>query len=245
MTRELIISGDAPKLAGWTFQARLTWDEDVLVTRCTPGFEGRIDDSRSARARAITAAGPRPQGLLPPGNDDGRTCPGRVKLRAGLPRAGLQAVVDHLRPSLDEMEDGCRRPSRCPRPPWMCSTWAASICSQTGWVSREKADTECRMASGDALRSCLFPYSKADNELCQAYRPGPEHAQEAARYSPGRRQIEPGDSEYLANVRRVAEAEWVGERNVAILGSAVASYHREMTARPSVRPGRLASTSAS
>src|ERR1700691_1883636 len=39
---EFQVTGTAPKLAGWPFLATLTWEGDVLVTRCLPGYEGRV-----------------------------------------------------------------------------------------------------------------------------------------------------------------------------------------------------------
>ena len=50
-------------------------------------------------------------------------------------------------------------------------------------------------------------------------------------------QVDDSSSEYLANLKRLAECTFIGPRNVGILGSAVASYHRE-TAKQVEREAR-------
>jgi hypothetical protein len=231
--RELIISGDAPKLAGWTFVALLTWDEEVLVTRCTPGFEGRIDDSliRVRECDHCHQDRARNDCYLLEDQDGNRVQVGSSCVRDFLGHDFRPSFITYGS-SLDEMEDGCRKTVTVSAPAVDVLTWAASVCSQTGWVSRETAETRNRLASGDVLRACLFPSRPRDEELRREYQPDESHAAEAAKVLAWAQAIDPATpSEYLANVRRAASAEWTGERNVAVLGSAVASYHREISAK--------------
>ena len=227
--RELVISGDAPKLSGWTFVARLTWDGGVLVTRCTPGFEGRIDDSqiREGACDHCNADRQRYDCYLLEGKNGGRV------------QVGSSCVKDFLghdfRPSwisygddLDEIERSAGGRQYLDADVLDVVTWAASICAQTGWVSRAKAEAEMRTPSGDVIRECLFGSSQAARDARAAYEPTEEHKTEAAQVLTWARELEPGNSEYLANVKRCAQAEYITERNVPVLGSAVASYHREM-----------------
>lgn len=232
VTRELHVNGDAPKLAGWSFLVRLTWDGGVLVTRTTPGFEGRIDDSQIRERECDHCGQARNRNdcyLLE--NDQGE----RVQV-------GSSCVKDFLghdfRPSfisygadLDAIEESCGGRYSVDADTLEVLTWAASICSRTGWVSRAKADAEYSTPSGSTLRDCLFGHSKADRDLRKDYQPTAENRTEAAKVLDWAKGVEPGDSEYLANVKRCAQANFIGERNTAILGSAVASYHREVAAK--------------
>jgi len=227
--RELIVAGTAPKLAGWAFIARLTWDGGVLVTRVIPGYEGRIDDGairEGACDHCNTSRRRNDCYLLE--HEDGR----RVQV-------GSNCVRDFLghdfRPSwitwdddLDRMMDDIGRTGSGYRDAAVLDilAWAAAICATTGWVSRAKADAEYRASSGDVLRDCLFGTGQRARDTRDKYEPD-EHSAEAAAVRAWAVAVEPGSSEYLANVRRLAGSEWVSERNVAILGSAVASYWRE------------------
>jgi hypothetical protein len=228
--RDLHVSGEAPKLAGWTFVARLTWDEGALVTRCTPGFEGRIDDSLIRVRECDHCHQDRARNdcyLLE--NEQGE----RVQV-------GSSCVKDFLghdfKPSyitygsdLDEMEEGfCGRATEI-SPAINVLSWAASICSGTGWVSQQKAELNGGAPSGALLKECLFGNGKVARQLRDKYAPTDAHHEEAAKVLAWAQDIDPGNpSEYMANVRRVAQANQAGERNAAILGSAVASYHREI-----------------
>jgi hypothetical protein len=231
--RELIVSGDAPKLGGWSFIASLTWDGGVLVTRCTPGFEGRIDEAQIREGACDHCQVDRQRldcYLLQ--HADGR----RVQV-------GSSCIKDFLghnfRPSMlffaDELDE-IRESIPATRTYLDAAvetvlTWAASICAQTGWISRDKAEIENRTPSGWVLRDCLFGSGKAGREARDTFAPSDEHETTAATVLAWARELEPGDSEYLANVRRVASSEYVTERTIAILGSSVASYWREHNAR--------------
>ncbi len=110
-------------------------------------------------------------------------------------------------------------------------TWAASLTSQQGWVSRDKAEVEYREPSSSILRGLLFGTSKRDREARQELQPTADHKALAAAVRAWARTVDASESEYLANVQRLAESEYVSPRNTGILGSAVASYHREMNAQ--------------
>lgn len=238
--RELVVLGDAPKLSGWTFVARLTWDGGVLVTRCTPGFEGRIDDSLIR------------EGACDHCNVDRQRfdCYLLQDEHGQRVQVGSSCVKDFLshdfRPSfisygdeLDEIRESVSGGRQSPDADVVTVlAWAASICSQTGWVSRAKADAEMRPSSGDVIRDCLFAGGKLGREAREKYALTSEHQAEAETVLAWARELEPGDSEYLANVKRIAESNYIGYRNVAILGSAVASYHREknLIAERAARP---------
>jgi hypothetical protein len=228
--RELVVSGDAPKLAGWTFVARLTWDGGVLVTRCTPEFEGRIDDSqiREGACDHCHTDRPRYDCYLLQGTDGQRVQVGSscVKDFLGIDfRPGFISYGDDL----DQIEhDVAGTRTYVDADALSVLSWAASICSQTGWASREKAEAEYRTPSGETLRNVLFGWTQRAREDRAKYAATDEHRAEAEKVLAWARELEPGNSEYLANVERVAALNFVTERNVAILGSAVASYHREM-----------------
>lgn len=230
--RELIVEGDAPKFAGWTFIARLTWDGGTLVTRVIPGYEGRIDEAsiRDGACDHCKADRRRNDCYLLENADGRRAQVGSTCIRDFLGQDFRPTWItwgDDLDAAITDAGSGPRYRDAAVLD---ILAWAASISSTTGWVSRAKAETEFRPSSGDVLRACLFGAGKAGREARDAYQPTAAHAAEAVAVRDWAATVEAGDSEYLANVRRLAAAEYVSERNTAILGSAVAAYWRERNA---------------
>ena len=84
------------------------------------------------------------------------------------------------------------------------------------------------------LRDLIFCTSPRAREASRALQPADVHKAEAAAVLRWARDLDASGSEYLANVRRLAQAEDVSPRNVGIIGSAVAAHHRE-TARAAER----------
>lgn len=210
VSREFHVSGDAPKLAGWSFLARLTWDEGVLVTRTTPSYEGQIDESqiRERECDHCHADRDRRDCYLLENDEDERV------------QVGSSCVKDFLghdfRPSwisygddLDEIDRDCSRRETVDADTMEVLTWAAAICSKTGWISRAKAEADYSTPSGTTLKECLFGHSGPAVRARDAYRPATEHREEAAKVRAWAQAIDPGDSEYLANVKRLAHANYV------------------------------------
>ena len=119
-------------------------------------------------------------------------------------------------------------------------TWAASLTATWGWVSRDKAETEQRDPSSGILRDVIFGNSQRARQARERLAPTAAHKAEAATVLGWAQGLDTGGSEYLANLQRIAGAEWVSSRNVGIIGSAVASHHRE-TARQLAREAQAVS----
>lgn len=231
---ELVVFGDAPKLEGWKFVASLTWDGGALITRCTPGFEGRIDDSqiRPGACDHCNLDRQRYDCYLLEAEDGHRVQVGSSCIKDFLGhefRPSMLSYSDDLDNLFQEVSGGGHADLTAPA--LIVLGWAASISSQTGWVSRAKAEEWGTTASGGVIQECLFGTGKLADKSRALYQPTEDHHAEAVKVLSWALALEPGNSEYLANVKRVATLEWVSFRNVAILGSAVASFWREHNER--------------
>lgn len=227
-SHEFVVTGTAPKLAGWTFLASLSWEDGPLITRSAPGFTGRVDEATVTEGQCDhcnTNRDRKDTYLLE--NEAGT----RVQV-------GSSCVKDFLgqdfSPSwangngISDLDEEFRHITGTPTAPALeVLATAACIAGERGWVSRAKADETGQTPSGDTLKSCLFPVGKADEQAAAFFTPKPEHREQAAKVLAWCLALEPGDSEYLANLKRAATAEWVTIRTCAILGSAVAAWHRE------------------
>jgi hypothetical protein len=233
VVREFTVEGVPPKIAGWSFPATLTWEAGTLVTRTAPGFDGRID----------------PDSLTPQWCDHCKTVRDRydsylVQHEGGeRKQVGSSCIKDFLghpfqpgwlssSKDLDEIEEswGGGRSHREADTDSVLA-WAAALTEKTGWISRNKAEIERRQASSDLLQTALSGTGKAARELRQEISPTGDHRALAATARERARQVDDSASEYLANVKRLAGAEFITSRNAGIIGSAVAAYHREMNAR--------------
>jgi hypothetical protein len=230
ITQEFIVEGEPPKLNGWSFLAILTWDAGVLVTRTTPGFTGTIDGDairphwcdhcRTDRFRNDTYLVAR---------DSVRKQVGSTCIRDFL---GHQFSPHWITGSdLDDMERSFGARDTLAASPEAVLAWAASLTGKHGWISRAKAETEYVTPSSSILRDLIFSDSPKAREVRRELRPTESHQAEAAKVLEWARSVEPGDSEYLANVRRLAEADEISPRNAGIFGSAVAAYWRESSAK--------------
>jgi hypothetical protein len=243
ITRDFVVDGIAPQLDGWTFVATLTWDMGTLVTRCAPGFDGRIDEDtirvqwcdhcKTERGRNDT--------YLVQGSDGQRLQVGSSCVKDFLGHDFRPAWMHHTE-ELDELEEDLRSGGRV----WeeadtnSVLAWAASLTSKYGWISREKAEIERRDPSTDMLKDLLFGSSAACREARIRLQPTAEHIKEAAEVRTWARELEDNGSEYVANLRRLASADIVSSRNVGLIGSAVAARYRE-TAREVERQARKVS----
>ncbi len=233
VTQELIVEGVAPKIAGWSFLATLSWDGGVLVTGTVPGFDGRIEPGsvqdqwcghcRTRRERCDT--------YLVQAQDGERKQVGSACIKDFLGHAFQPSWVASRGSELDDMEQSFGQRVTEEATVDSVLAWAASLTASHGWVSRDKAEIEYRESSSSVLRGLLFGRSKADREGRQELQPADDHKATAARVRDWARTADVSDSEYLANVQHLAESEYVRPRNAGILGSAVASYHREMNAQ--------------
>jgi hypothetical protein len=245
VTYPFTVHGGAPKLAGWKFIATLTWD-GVLVTRTHPAFEGRIDEStlrerwcdhcRTERNRIDT--------YLLEHADGRRVQVGSNCIKDFLGHSFSPSWLRSTDSDMGELEKGFGRYEAPDADTLAVLTWAESLVRVTGWVSVAKAEAECRIptsailkailfTSGDKCRQAVLRPGMCDCSNClrQRYQPTEDNAAEAVKVLAWARAIEPGSSEYLANVRRLAHEELIGRRNAGILGSAVASYWREHNER--------------
>jgi len=233
IVRELSVEGVTPKLAGWSFLATLTWDGGTFVSRSAPGFDGRIDPEsvREGECDHCHVSRHRNDTYLVQNEDGERR------------QVGSSCIKDFLghefRPSwlsgskdLDEIEEswGGGRGYRDADTESVLA-WAASLTEAHGWVSRNKAEIERRDPSSDLLKDLLFGTSSAARQARRDLAPTDGHHALAKKVREWARQVDDSRSEYLANIKRLAGAEFVTERNTGIIGSAVAAYDREMTAR--------------
>jgi hypothetical protein len=228
--RDLTVTGDAPRLAGWAFLAQLTWDDGALITRCTPGFSGRIDE-QAVRPGACEHCNV---------NRDRKDCYLLEHADGRRVQVGSTCVKDFLgldfKPSWITYQDTLNviRDDFPPSSTWSARAvtvlaYASAICAQTGWVSRDKAEETYCQSSGDVLRMILGGgKDRRSVEARQTYRPGPGHDAEAAAVLAWCQHLDPAtESEYLANLRRAAEGEHVSYRNIPLIGSAVGAYQRD------------------
>jgi hypothetical protein len=232
VTRELIVEGAPPRIAGWAFLATLTWDEGTLVTRTAPGFTGTID-ADAVRRRWCDHCG----------TDRQRHDTYLVERQDGTRKqVGSSCVKDFLGHNfspawltfgyeLDEVERSARGHETFVAATDEVLAFAASLTSQTGWVSVAKAEERYEEPSSSLLRAALFPDSRKARDLRDSLRPTGAHRAEAAKVRQWALAVDAAGREYLANVRRLAQADEVSPRNVGIIGSAVASYWREVNAR--------------
>jgi hypothetical protein len=232
VTRELIVEGAAPRIAGWAFLATLAWDDGTLVTRSAPGFTGTID------ADAV-----RPRWCDHCGTDRQRHDTYLVERQDGTRKqVGSSCVKDFLGHNfspawltfgddLDEVERSARGHETFVAATDEVPAFAASLTSQTAWISVAKAEERYEEASSSVLRAALFPESRKARDLRETLRPTDAHRAEAAKVCHWALAVDATGSEYLANVQRLAQADEVSPRNVGIIGSAVASYWREFNAR--------------
>jgi hypothetical protein len=238
---ELLVFGEPPKLAGWKFIATLTWDGAILVTRCHPEFEGRIDETtiRDYACDHCKADRQRRDCYLLENEQGERVQVGSTCIKDFLGhdfRPSWIADSDDLDSIVSYTPAGSGR--YLDATVLDVLTWAASITTGTGWISRAKAEEWDRTPSVYTLTDCLFGSGKLGREARAKYEPTDDHKAEAAKVLEWARALDPGDSEYLANVKRCAEANYIGYRNCGLLGSAVASYWRahneriEREARP-------------
>lgn len=232
VTRDLAVTGDAPRLGGWSFLAVLTWDEGVLVTRCTPGSEARID-AAAIRERACDhcdVSRDRKDCYLLQHEDGRRVQVGSTCMRDFLGHDFTPGMITYG-DTLDEIEGDCRGQGRADQSARVTKVlaWSAAMCAQTGWISRDTADERMILSSGDMLRMVLFGgRDRRTGELRQAYQPGPERDAEAAAVLAWCQHLDPEDpSEYIANLARAVQAEFVSYRNVALVGSAVGAFQRD------------------
>jgi hypothetical protein len=235
VARELIVNGEPPKFAGYTFLATLTNDAGTLVTRTAPGFTGTIDADTirpgdcdhcgKIRDRIDTyliedESGQRQQ--------VGSSC---LALFLGLNFSPAWLTTHR---DLDEIEERAHGHETLTASTDTVLAYAASLTSQTGWVSRDKAEIERRDPSSATLREVVFGTSRGAREARQALQPTDAHRVEGKAARAWAQTVETSGSEYLANVQRLAQAEEISPRNVGIIGSAVAAHHRE-TARQQER----------
>lgn len=231
VTREFTVTGTAPRLGGWTLLARLTWEGDVLVTRCTPGWDGRIDD-KTIKQGACDHCGfsrRRNDCFLVQDAEGNRVQVGTSCLADFLGHDFRPTMIRTLA-DMDDMAEslgdgGGYEVASVTR----ILEVASAMTSDMGWISVEKAGYEDRQPSSWILKDILFGSSRAAREDRAKYAPRAAEVAEAARVLAWCQGIDPGTgSEYLANLRRLAGAEYVTERSAGMLGSAVASYRREM-----------------
>src|SRR5258708_25065837 len=158
VTREFIVDGIAPKIAGWSFIATLSWDGEILVTRTGPGFDGRIDacsvragecdHCHTIRQRYDTYLVERETGER---KQVGSSC---IKDFLGHPfqPSWLSSGGD-----LDTMEESFGRGRACLDAQTEDDlAWAASLTESPGWITRDKAEIEHRNPSSWLLRDLLF-----------------------------------------------------------------------------------------
>src|SRR6266704_1131511 len=171
VTQEFVVEGEPPKLNGWSFLATLTWDAGTLVTRTASGFTGTID----------------PGSIRPGYCDHCKTERQRndtylVQSEGGTRRqVGSPCVKDfmghQLSPrwmtgsDLDEMERTFGGRVTEVASPETVLAWAASLTGTTGWVSRDKAEIECRDPSSSILRDLIFGTSPRAREARRALQP--------------------------------------------------------------------------
>jgi hypothetical protein len=227
--RELRVTGTAPRLAGWAFLALLTWDCGTLATRCTPGWDGRIDDALLSEGRCDHCRTDRRRKdcyLLENAETGERVQVGSSCIRDFLGHAFRPSMIRYAS-DLDELGEALRGGDMA-SPPAVVLAWAASMCDGAGWVSRDRAAQSGRPATGDLLKDALYGTSPAARALRDKFRPGPAHLEEAAAVAEWAGRIDRSRcDEYLANVSRLAGAECVSERNTPVLGSAVSSWRRQ------------------
>jgi hypothetical protein len=227
VTREFIVDGIAPKMAGWSFIATLSWDGETLVTRTVPGFDGRIDacsvrpgdcdHCHTIRQRYDTYLVERETGER---KQVGSSC---IKDFLGHPfqPSWLSSGGD-----LDTMEESFGRGRA-----YLDAQTEDVLTEAHGWISRDKAEIEHRNPSSWLLRDLLFSTSPEARKARQKLAPADDHRALAAKVREWARGVDDTSSEYLANIKRLAGAEVITERNAGMLGSAVAAYNREMQAR--------------
>lgn len=233
VTREFAVEGIAPKIAGWSFIATLSWDGGTLVTRTAPGFEGRIDacSIRDGECDHCHTVRQRCDTYLLEHEGGERKQVGSSCIKDFLGHAFQPSWLRHGS-DLDSIEETFGRGRQyADAPTDNVLAWAASLTEAHGWISRDKAEIERRTPSSWQLRDLLFGTSADARRARGKLRPTPEHEALATKVRDWARTADDSSSEYLANIRRLAEAEVITERNAGMLGSAVAAYNREMTAK--------------
>jgi hypothetical protein len=228
---ELIIAGEPPRFGGWQLLAVLTWDEDVFIARTAAGFDEKVSESdvrrgwcdhcRSGRRRNDTY-------LVGNAGTGERRQVGSSCIRDFLGHPVAAAAIDLFGDELDEIERSARAcgwdsaPARD-----VLERAAALVRQQGGWFSRDRAHETGRPATADLLRAALFPVTSGDHAVSRTSVPDDDDKAEAAKAAAWIAAQDAGTA-YLDSVQRLAAADWVSSRNVALLGSALAAYHRAL-----------------
>jgi hypothetical protein len=233
-TWPVIVSGDAPRIAGWSLAAVLQHVEGEVIVRTVPGTEipaayrdatGDCDHCRTRRQRNDTF-------VL--AHDDGRFCVvGRQCLRDFLGHTSPHAIAEwcelilSLHGFADACEDGeggCGRGASLWTLSGFLATTAATI-RTSGWVSRSKARDDMTGRVRATADETLYHLTCQHREPCEHPTVTGADAALADAAIAWASALEPA-SDYEHNLAAVARLGTVNHRLAGIAASMLPAYQR-------------------
>lgn len=216
---------------GWTFAGTMTWDEEAgLVTRMAPNQElishpeaKLCDVCKTVRHRNDTY-------IVQKDSEQKQVGSNCLKQFMGIKPAGLWMLEYDFAPP--EGPDSNYVNGRAGR--WdefrvdatEMMGLALAISEEHGWVSKSAAYEYGKTSTVERLFRLTEKSTKPDIHDRGLYTRGQELHGEAAKVIEYAKNID-GDSEYARNMRSIASAETVANRNISTLVSAIGGYQRE------------------
>lgn len=230
------VSGPAPKLAGWYFLAKLEHTEAGTMIqklsdqpvpeqyRNVPPLCDHCNLDRKRKDTYVVSDGEQYKQV-------GRTC---LKDFTGHPSpeyvANLCSFMEFFA-AIGEFadEDFFKEPGNFAEPRYSLEQilrYSASLTRQHGYISRQKADIESRLSTGQTVYWCLSTPKDQKAMEEQVTEPDEKMARDAMAWA---KLIEanPGD-DYLWNLSVLAELEVVPRKRVGLAASIIIAYQRAM-----------------
>jgi hypothetical protein len=238
------VAGESPKLDGWRFVATLEHDENGVILRKLPTFDGDVDLTpyRTAspencdhcklnRRRNDTYIVQHDNGTL---KQVGSNC--LTDFLGGASPQQIARYMEYLADFMDELGDeeggefyGSSAPKRLSLDSYM--THVATCIRQYGWTSRGLSYDTGRPATADDASENLYNFEnkKTDRQGIPMWiDPAPQDADLAARAIQWVRDLpeEALESDYLYNLFTVMKGESLGLRQLGIAASAISAYRK-------------------
>lgn len=215
------ILGEAPCYDGWTFLARLEWEESGVVTHTAPGVEGIDRDSLVEGACDHCKTNRYRKHTFIVRHEDGRQLQvGSTCIKDFLGWDGRPVWIDPDSYSEDRLREGFTVSQSFPVETVLAIAWAAV--EQYGYVRTN----EIGLTTKDVVSSFLIWGEGKRNhpEVAERSKAANEMAGKIRDWILSDEFF--GDSEYVLNLKTIAEGKSCSERNLGILVSATVCYNR-------------------
>lgn len=229
----LTLIGERPAIGDWTFVATLnTTPGGQVIVNTVPGVDldaadyrarpGECDHCHKTRRRNATYL------LLNTATGETQQVgSGCIELYTGIP-AQMPRTWFSAREDLDAELGGMRGGGAAIAPVLDVLAMTIVEVDQHGYTSSTRASEYGGQATGQAIRDAVFPYNAADREFGFKLAAQVTDEVKARAAAIGEWATRQAGSNYAANLAAIASEEWVDEKHVPLLASAVASYRREM-----------------